>query len=1321
MPLGAAPSGHSAPQRRDVGAGAQRASGLEEPVADTRSMQRKGVTVEAGPTSRGAAGDSEEEAALRAKHLEEALLRCAAEPIQYVNSIQPHGVLLGVDDEGCVRVASDNLESLFGRAAVEVLARPIGELLADEALPELRAALLATHAGRCVPVDLRARCGDAFVELHALAHRSEELTIIELQRASAGRSDTAKKLFGAVRESLWTLDRDTDIETYCRYAADEIRRVIDFDRVMVYRFDSQWNGEVIAQSGNDALPSLLHHHFPASDIPPQARALYARNLVRLLADIDAVSVPLLPAGNAATGRPFDLSLSVFRAMSPIHLEYLRNMGVRSTVTVSLMHEGRLWGLIACHDVAPTVVDAHLRDVVEFIGKSVSIKLGALESAARLHSMESVRQRLQNLTEIIRGSSDFDLVIRTFQEDYLSLAAAGGSYVLVEHASYVIGDIPPRDELAPLIEWLAQQHFDHGVFVTDHLGALYPPAREFASVASGLLAIDLDNKCRSLILWFRPEVVRNIPWAGDPRGKVVTDAFGPRIDPRRSFAVWLETARGFSKPWENSSIDAVRLFSFSVVQMLMHRAQQQVAVADAASKAKSGFLANMSHEIRTPMNAIIGLTYLCQQTSLDDQQRDYLGKIGASANNLLRILNDVLDFSKIEAGRLAIEETAFELARVLDSVATVTAIQAQEKRLELIVDVAPECPRLVVGDPLRLEQVLVNLASNAVKFTRTGDIVMSVRAEAETSDTVTMRFTVVDTGIGMSAEAISRLFQPFQQADNSITRDYGGTGLGLSICRHLVEMMGGTIEVASEPGKGSRFSFTARLGKCASIAAGSAVALPDLRGLHALIVDDNDRAREVTRHYLESFRFRVTDVSSGEAALDACERSLHDGARFDLVVIDWEMPELDGLETARRIAALTGGVGRPRILLVSMHGHAWNLPESAHVGALLTKPFTPSRLFNAVAGMFARQGSPGLVTRGQLLERRKLAGAQLLLVEDNDINQIVAKQILEGAGAIVTIAGDGAVALQRVRERHFDGVLMDIHMPVMDGYTASREIRREFPAHVLPIIAMTANAMSGDREKSLAAGMNDHITKPVNPEEMFATLARWIVAASPSAPPPSSVPTPQPGPRLPQIRGVAVAEAVARLDGDVEDYLKLIERFRRGYRGAVVEIRLALIGGRRQEAERTAHTLNGLAATLGATSLRAKMRELEGAIRRGVGQDGLAGMLDSADADLEALHTAIAQALPDTTAQAALPSVERLAGAARLHGLVRTALAQLADCEAAAEDSVAQLFAQLDGDAALAPLLARVREGMDRYDYEAAHRELVEVARRLDAAQEGTRA
>jgi light-regulated signal transduction histidine kinase (bacteriophytochrome)/CheY-like chemotaxis protein len=1240
--------------------------------------------------------------------LNEALQRCAAEPIQYVNAIQRHGVLLGIDDTGVLRMASDNLEHIFSRSAAASIGFHASQLLSTKAFAEAQATLAQARPGRTVPIELEVSCAENVIDLSGAIHRADELMIVELKPSSKEKAATVMRLFSAVRESLWTFDQNIDIDGYCQYVAEETHKISEFDRVKIYRFDSRWNGEVIAESGNGVLPSLLHHHFPASDIPPQARALYVKNLVRLLADTDAPTVPVIPALNPLTGRPIDLSLSTFRAISPIHIEYLRNMGVRSTITVSLMHEGRLWGLIACHNATPKFVDSHLRDAIEFIGKSVSLKLGALESAARLNSMEGVRQRLQNLTEIVRGSSDIDLVIRQFQSDYLSLAAANGSYISVDSGSYVIGEVPATNDLLPLIAWLQQQEFTHGVFVTDNLGSCYPPARNFAAVASGLLVLDLDNKRRNLILWFRSEVVRNIPWAGNPEGRVVTDAQGPRIDPRRSFAVWLETARGYSEPWRNSSIDAVKLFSFSVVQMLMHRVQQRVETADAANKAKSGFLANMSHEIRTPMNAIIGLTYLCEQTSLNQQQRDYLEKIDASANNLLRILNDILDFSKIEAGRLAIEETTFDLARIIDSVATVTAIQAEEKDIEFVVDMVHDCPSFVVGDPLRLEQVLINLTSNAVKFTHKGEIVMTACTCADSDDSVTVRFTVADTGIGMNEEALSRLFQPFQQADNSITRNYGGTGLGLSICRHLVEMMGGAIEVKSTLGEGTQFSFTIRLGKTASQR--EPMTLPDLRGLSALIVDDNDRARDVMRQYLESFTFRVADASSGGQALALFEKALACDAPFDMVIIDWEMPGIDGLETARRMVAMTGGVKRPRIMLVSMHGHVWHQPEIPFVNALLTKPFTPSRLFNSIGTMFARQGVSDPLVPGQALDRRRLAGAQLLLVEDNDINQMVAQQILESAGAKVTIAGDGATAIALVNARHFDGVLMDIHMPVMDGYTASRQIRLHFAANELPIIAMTANAMHGDREKSLAAGMNDHITKPVNPNELFSTLAHWITPVLPATAPASPVSKPACNLLVPNFPGVETADAVRRLSGDVTCYLKLLERFQRCYRGAVVEIRLALVKGSRPQAERLAHTLKGVAGNLGAMSLHQKMHDLGTAIRKGLGQDSLASLLDSADAELASLHAAIDQAMPsphqDDTTQPDLAETDSL------RDLIQRALVQLADCDTAAEDTVAVLRKHVLADSAATPFISRVKGFLDCYDYEAARSELLALVQHM---------
>jgi light-regulated signal transduction histidine kinase (bacteriophytochrome)/DNA-binding response OmpR family regulator len=1250
------------------------------------------------------------------KLLEQALTRCASEPIHLAGAIQGHGVLLAFDNDSILRMASDNLKTLFCRSASEAIGCPVADLLGQASLDALLATVdEARTAGYSSPLLLHANCcGDQPLELSALMHSSDGLNVLELKPAATRDAETIEKLFKAARQSIWRFDKETDVKRYCQYVAEEMRMITGFDRVKVYQFDNRWNGEVIAESRNDVLPSLLDHHFPARDIPPQARALYEKNLVRIMADTESRTVAIIPALNPLSGQPLDLSHSIFRAISPIHIEYIRNMGVRSTITVSLLHNGRLWGLIACHNARPSRVPSYLRELIEFLGKTISMKLSALGNEARADSMEVVRQRLQGLTEVVRTARTIDPLISQLNDDYLSLAGASGSYIALEHASYRIGQVPSALELAALLDWLRRQEFVDGVLATDCLSALYPPALEYSHTASGLLAIALDSRNLNFILWFRPEVVRNIPWAGNPSSQVSIDPDGrPRIDPRRSFDVWLETTRACSDPWTNASIDAVKLFSFSIVQLLMQQALQRIDSADAANKAKGEFLANMSHEIRTPMNAIIGLTYLLLQSETAPQNRDYLDKINTSANNLLRILNDVLDFSKIEADRLTIEEVVFDLDRVLDNVGTLTALQAQEKDVEFVVDVAPGCPMQLWGDSLRLEQVLVNLAGNAVKFTERGEIVMTVRPVADAGGETVLRFTVSDTGIGMNPEQMARLFQPFTQADGSTTRKFGGTGLGLSICRRLVQMMGGSISASSEPGKGTEFSFSARFRKPESATPSDIerhrdVTLPDLRHLSVLLVDDNARARGVARRYLESFSFKVTEATGGEEALALFGGSLKASDPFGLVIADWEMPGLDGIETVRRIAELGGVESRPRTIVISMHGHSYRQNENAFVHAMLTKPFTASRLFNTIAGVFAYQGTSE-PNAGSTSNTDSIRGADLLLVEDNEINQQVAKQILEGIGIRVTVANDGEAAVMLAKAHRFDGILMDVHMPVMDGYEATMKIRSDLQFGQVPIIAMTANAMSSDREKCLVAGMNDHIAKPVNPGEMFTTLARWIRPANPSpvgksagAGPVASVVL------LPHLPGVQVEAAVQRLGGDVTSYVSLLDKFRHRNRGSVAEIRLALTEGSRNDAERIAHTLKSVAGALGAVSLQAKAADLEIRIREGVELHRLERLLESTNSDLTVVLGAIDNLIPDR--------IEAPAGAhpagAHLPTLMRSALDLLAQFDTSADDPIAAMERLLPATGAVAERLASVRDCLDRYDYEAARTLLLALAEQL---------
>jgi PAS domain S-box-containing protein len=662
-------------------------------------------------------------------------------------------------------------------------------------------------------------------------------------------------------------------------------------------------------------------------------------------------------------------------------------------------------------------------------------------------------------------------------------------------------------------------------------------------------------------------------------------------------------------------------------------------AEEATQTKSMFLANMSHEIRTPMNAIIGMSHLALKTGLTPRQSDYVKKIQQAGQHLLGIINDILDFSKVEAGKLEVESVDFELDRVLENVTSLIGDKTGAKGLELVFDVAPDVPNALIGDPLRIGQILINYANNAVKFTEQGEIDITVRARKreETEKDVVVYFGVRDTGIGLTEEQRSRLFQSFQQADASTTRKYGGTGLGLAISKKLAELMGGTVGVESEHGKGSTFWFTARLGK-GQVKKKVLLPAPDLRGRHVLVVDDNDTARAVLVDMLALMTFQVRAVSSGREAIEAVRSAARAGSAFEIVFVDWRMPDLDGIETARKMRELALKPA-PHVIMVTAFGReeVMKSAQDAGIEDVLLKPVSPSVLFDsAIRALGGEMREEHVLREAPSATAQDLAaikGARILLVEDNDLNQEVATGLLAEGGFVVDIAGNGEIALKMVQERTYDLVLMDMQMPVMDGVTATREIRRLPQFAKLPILAMTANVMAGDREQCEEAGMNDHVAKPIDPDELFVALLKWIpVRMHKEAEPRAAIGglsarAGASGDAIAAIAGLDIKAGLKRVLNKRPSYESLLRRFVAGQADAVELIRGQLAAGEREAAQRTAHTLKGVAGTIGAGLLQERAAVVEHAVKAGQETPAIEPQLVAVHEELARLVDALKVALP----------------------------------------------------------------------------------------------
>jgi PAS domain S-box-containing protein len=759
------------------------------------------------------------------------------------------------------------------------------------------------------------------------------------------------------------------------------------------------------------------------------------------------------------------------------------------------------------------------------------------------------------------------------------------------------------------------------------------------------------------------------------------------------------------------------------------------LAEEATRMKSDFLANMSHEIRTPMNAILGILYLALKADLPPAVRTQLGKAQGAAHSLLGILNDILDFSKMEAGKMEIEAVEFSLDTLSEHLTDTIGPQAELKGIRFLVRHDTALPPVLVGDPLRIGQILLNLCGNALKFTEAGEIELAFRCLTRDKTQLLMQVCVRDTGIGMAPGVQNRLFQKFNQADQSTTRRFGGTGLGLAITRSLVELMDGRIWIEkSQPGQGSTFCLTLplRIAPQAQFQRRILVAEAGrlLASTRVLVVDDNQVSRRILTAMLKRLRVSIATAASGAEALNILGTA---SPHFDLVLMDWRMPGMNGDEATQRIQGDPAIQPKPKVVIVTAHGRedVIRLAEQAGVNGFLIKPVTPSLLLDTLISVLGRERLLGRQDRPAPTQRTSpntIAGARILLVEDNDINREFATELLIGEGLVVAEAINGLDALDKVRTDNFDAVLMDIQMPVMDGLEATRHIRSlaDQPGGErfarLPIIAMTALAMAGDADKSKAAGMNDHVTKPVDPDLLMATLHRWVrlpahragavaTPTPPAADPSTSNPLvaePDEADLLASLANLDTRAGIHRIGGKIDAYRRQLFRFRQHYSNAVQELEQRLTDQGLAEARAYCHALKGVTGNLGALALFNQIAAIDNQFKQDQVPDAAA---------LEALRARLGEVMADIdrlNAMAPPPGKAPLLEPRQVRELLGRLDQALAFDLGAAEPLLEQLTAGVVGTP-LAAEIAELGARVDLFEIDAARESLAGLQQRLESA------